>query len=65
MGSSPAGMHKMFEGDYEQQGGSQKPLRPQGGLDTPGQVHLPHGPLGHARGCQAHGCCLLGTPGWT
>ena len=65
MGSSTAGVHQMFEGNYEQQGGAQKPLRPQGSTDPSGPVNHPNGSLGHVGGRQAHGCCLLGAPGWT
>ena len=63
MGPSAAGVHQVFEGDHEQQGRAAEPVRPQGGADPAGQVHLPHHPPRHARGSQADGRRVPRPPG--
>ena len=50
--------------DHEQQGRAAEPVRPQGGADPVGQVHLPHHPPRHARGSQADGRRVPRPPGW-
>ena len=63
VGPRAAGVHQVSEGDHEQQGRAAEPVRPQGGADPAGQVHLPHHPPRHARGSQADGRRVPRPPG--
>ena len=63
VGPRAAGVHQVSEGDHEQQGRAAQPVRPQGGADPAGQVHLPHHPPRHARGSQADGRRVPRPPG--
>ena len=60
MGQNPARVHQVPQGDHEQQGRSEEPVRAQGGPHSAGEVDHAHPATRHAGGSQADGGCVSG-----